>query len=190
MFCVPLMAFLWSFVISLTTGRQVRQTRGPKFDPPSRITFHVLFKGPFEYLVCVSADERHPEFSTMSNLGHDCNPCCTAGLSSLRPTGRMWPKRQYCAAREVMYILIISWTNEIMKPDSNVLQSSVQLIQLSSLYDGSYSQNSLKIWNIPQLCFMRPHLKTWLTGVRHTVDLSWKSCCTVSVLTGQYPVKD
>ena len=36
-----------------------------------------------------------------------------AGLSNLRPTGHMRPARQYCVAREVIYILIISWINMI-----------------------------------------------------------------------------
>ena len=35
------------------------------------------------------------------------------GLSNMRPTGRMRPARQYCAAREVIYILIV--LAELMK---------------------------------------------------------------------------
>ena len=30
-----------------------------------------------------------------------------SGLSNLWPTGRMRPARQYCAAREVIYILVV-----------------------------------------------------------------------------------
>ena len=33
--------------------------------------------------------------------------CYSPGLSNLRPMGRMQPMRQYCAARKVMYILIV-----------------------------------------------------------------------------------
>ena len=57
----------------------------------------------------------------------------TPGLSNLRPTGHMRPARQRCAAREVIYILIVlaELMSEIMKPESTVLRSSAQLIQCS-----------------------------------------------------------
>ena len=42
-----------------------------------------------------------------------------AGLSNLRPTGLTRPARQYCAAREVIYILIV--LAELMKLESTVL---------------------------------------------------------------------
>ena len=44
-----------------------------------------------------------PQSSTGGAQAATCRP----GLSNLRPTGRMRPARQYCAAREVIYILIV-----------------------------------------------------------------------------------
>ena len=67
-------------------------------------------------------------------------PMCMAGLSNLRPA------RQYCVAREVIYILKVldELSKEMMKPESTLLQSTAQLIHRSCYYDGFYSRNSLE----------------------------------------------
>ena len=69
-----------------------------------------------------------------------------ATVSNLRPAGCMRPARQYCVAREVIYILIVldELIKEMMKPESTLLQPSAQLIHCSCYNDGFYSRNSLE----------------------------------------------
>ena len=52
-------------------------------------------------------------------------------LSNLRPTGRMWPVRRYCAAREVIYVLIVLaelmkyWNQKVLYNDLRINYSTV-----------------------------------------------------------------
>ena len=52
------------------------------------------------------------------------------GLSNLRPTGHMRPRRNaiLCGPRSHIYFNSIKWINETMKPESSVLIWSAQLI--------------------------------------------------------------
>ena len=62
-----------------------------------------------------------------------------------------------------------------MKPESIVLRSSDQLIHRSCYYDGFYNKILWKIYKTPLILLYVARLKSWLTGMRPAVDLSWKA---------------
>ena len=64
---------------------------------------------------------------------------------------------------------------EIMKPKSTVLQSSAQLILCSCNMMALVVKILWKIYKNPLILLHAACLKTWLTGVRPAVDLSWKA---------------
>ena len=71
-------------------------------------TLKLWFYHAFINLYLLWLEKYHVDANLFSHVGNSI-----AGLSNLRPTGHMRPARQYHAAREVIYILIV--LAELMK---------------------------------------------------------------------------
>ena len=92
------------------------------------------------------------------------------------PHAAMRPARQYCAAREVIYVLIVLaelmkyWNQKVLYCDLRLNYSTVVAYII-----GLINKILRRIYKTPLILLHAARLQTWVTCVWPAVDLSWKA---------------
>ena len=95
---------------------------------------------------------------------------CQGFPTSLRPTGRMRPPRQYCAAREVIYVLIV--LAELMKYWNQNYDFRLNYSTVVPNIMGLINKILRKIYQTSLILLHAARLQSWLTGVRPVIFFS------------------